>query len=105
MYHRISAKANRTLSVAADLERRMNLRDAILAGGPIRGATPDIEVWPESIPLRERLLDRMGDLLFCAEDLLDMLEGDDNRQSFEHCERPLRIAYDNINSLMQKLCD
>lgn len=83
----------------------MNLRDAILAEGPIKDATPDIEVWPESIPLRERLLDRMGDLLFCAEDLLDMLECDENRQTFRHCERPLRIAYDNINSLMRKLCD
>jgi len=83
----------------------MNLRDAILPEGSIKDATPDIEVWPESIPLQERLLDRMGDLLFCAEDLPDMLECDDHRHRFKEYERPLQIAYDSINSLMQKFCD
>src|SRR5438105_2048258 len=106
-YDHLSARAIRILSImsAATPERRMNLRDAIQAEGPIKDATPDIEVWPESIPLRERLLDRMGNLLFCAEDLLDMIECDDNHHRFQQWEQPIRIAFDEINSLMNRLCD
>jgi hypothetical protein len=44
----------------------------------------------ESIPLRERLLDRMGDLLFCVDDLLTMIDRDENRHQFKHWEKSLR---------------
>jgi hypothetical protein len=79
----------------------MNQRDQ----SPTQEAGPNIEVWSLSIPLRERLLDRMGDLLFCADDLLSMLSNEENQHQFEHWERPLQAAYDNINSLMKSLCD
>ena len=84
---------------------RMNLRDAIQFDGPIKDATPDLEVWPVSIPLHERLLDRMGDLLFCADDLLDMIECDENRRHFAEYEQSLRTVCDRVNSLMRKLSD
>lgn len=83
----------------------MSLRDMIPLDGPLDDATRDLTTWPDSIPLRERLLDRMGDLLFCAEDLLDMLRHDHDRHRFTECERPIRTARDAINSLMKTLCD
>jgi hypothetical protein len=86
-------------------EKPVNLLNAILADDLATDATLDIDVWPESIPLRERLLDRMGDLLLCAEDLLEMLAVEDNRYRFPECEGPLRTAYTTINQLMQTLCD
>lgn len=67
-------------------------------------ATPDLMVWSASIPLRERLLDRMGDLLFCADDLLVMLSSDANQHCFKPWERPIQMAYENTNSLMKSLC-
>ncbi|MGH9424526.1 MAG: hypothetical protein ACRD3J_31425 [Thermoanaerobaculia bacterium] len=79
----------------------MNVRDQF----PFEETKPDIEVWSLSIPLRERLLDRMGDLLFCADDLLAMLSSEENQHRFEQWERPLQSAYDSINSLMKSLCD
>ena len=47
----------------------------------------------------------MGDLLFCAEDLLDMIECADNRDQFKQWEKPLRSAFDNIDSPMKRMCD
>lgn len=62
-------------------------------------------IWPSSIPLKERLLDHMGDLLFCADDLLVMLSSDENKHRFRQLERPLQMTYESINSLMKTLTD
>jgi hypothetical protein len=64
-----------------------------------------MSVWPESIPLRERLLDRMADLLFCADDGLTMLTREGNEDLYQECAGPLRMAFDSINALMKRLCD
>ena len=60
--------------------------------------------WPESVPLRERVLDRLADLMFCADDVLEMLASEP-AGPLHVCEKPVRRAYDGINSLMKSLCD
>ena len=65
----------------------------------------EMSLWCESIPLRERLLDRMADLLFCADDGLTMLASEGNEDLYQECEGPLRTAFDSVNELMKKLCD
>lgn len=65
----------------------------------------EMSLWCESIPLRERLLDRMADLLFCADDGLTMLASEGSEEFYKECAGPLRIAFDSVNELMKKLCD
>jgi hypothetical protein len=60
--------------------------------------------WPENVPLRERVLDRLADLMFCADDLLEML-ATEPAGPLHVCEKPVRRTYDSINSLMKSLCD
>jgi len=63
-----------------------------------------LQLSPESVPLRERVLDRLADLMFCADDVLEMLSSDPSA-TLRACEKPVRSAYDSINSLMKTLCD
>lgn len=63
-----------------------------------------MRVWPESVPLRERVLDRLADLMFCADEVLEMI-GREPAGPLHVCEKPVRKAYDSINSLMKSLCD
>ena len=56
----------------------------------------------ETLPLRERMLNRLSDLMFCADDVLQMIAAD---RSLAQCEPPVRSAYDSINTLMKALCD
>jgi hypothetical protein len=65
----------------------------------------DISVWSEAIPLRERLLDRMADLLFCADDGLTMLARHKDTYLYEQCAGPLHAAFNIVNELMRRLCD
>lgn len=83
----------------------MTLRSIIPVEAPVEESARDFSLWSRSIPLRERLLDRMGDLLFCAEDLLDILREDPERHRFADCELPLQAARDSIDGLMKALCD
>lgn len=63
-----------------------------------------MRMWPDSVPLRERVLDRLADLMFCADDVLEMI-GREPPGALHVCEQPVRRAYDSINSLMKSLCD
>ena len=56
----------------------------------------------ETLPVRERVLNRLADLMFCADDVLQMISAD---SSLARCETPVRGAYDSINTLMKTLCD
>jgi hypothetical protein len=56
----------------------------------------------EGLPVRERILDRLSDLMFCADEVLQMISADG---SLAQCEKPVRRAYDEINGLMKTLCD
>lgn len=63
-----------------------------------------MQFWPENVPLRERVLDRLADLMFCADDILEIL-GTQPDGSLRICEKPVKHAYDSINELMKSLCD
>jgi hypothetical protein len=82
----------------------LNLRESIELDQPLI-ENREMSVWSEAIPLRERLLDRMADLLFCADDGLTMLASEGNEELYKECAGSLRIVFDSVNELMKKLCD
>lgn len=57
------------------------------------------------MPLRERVADRLADLMFNADDLLDMLKGDVAAHDLRWLEPNIRQVYENVNTLMKSLCD
>ncbi|MEO6486629.1 MAG: hypothetical protein ABIO78_01670 [Thermoanaerobaculia bacterium] len=59
------------------------------------------------LPLSERVLDRLGDILFATDEILDMVATqkrfpDDASRDIERC---VRGVYNQVNELMKKLCD
>lgn len=56
------------------------------------------------LPAHERVLDRLADLLFDADEVLDMLRADD-AVNVRWLEPHLQIVYDEVNGMMKKLCD
>lgn len=59
------------------------------------------------LPLSERVLDRLGDILFATDEILDMVatarrRADDSSRDVEDC---VRRVYDQVNELMKKLTD
>jgi hypothetical protein len=61
-------------------------------------------MWPEGIPAHERVLDRLADLLFDADDVLAMLKADDAR-CVQWIEPHVLKVYDEVNEVMKKRCD
>lgn len=59
---------------------------------------------PDNVPLRERVLDRLADLMICADDILEMLATEPGGP-LRACQSPIRSVYESINSLMKTLCD
>ena len=58
----------------------------------------------EVLPAHERVLDRLADLLFDADEVLDMLRADD-AATVRWVEPHLQIVYDEVNGVMKRLCD
>lgn len=56
------------------------------------------------LPLQERVLDRLADLMLGADEVLDMLAAGD-AASMRWAEPHLRIVYDEINGVMKRICD
>lgn len=59
------------------------------------------------LPLSERVLDRLADILFATDEILDMIGThryvpDDTTK---HVERSVRGVYDQVNDLMKQLSD
>jgi hypothetical protein len=59
------------------------------------------------LPLNERVLDRLADIMFATDEILDMIGTqryipDDTTQ---HVETSVRHVYDQVNDLMKKLSD
>ncbi|HET7705395.1 MAG TPA: hypothetical protein VFM36_04870 [Thermoanaerobaculia bacterium] len=57
--------------------------------------------------MSERVLDRLGDILFATDEILDMVATarrppDDSSRDVEVC---VRRVYDQVNELMKKLTD
>ena len=59
------------------------------------------------LPLSERVLDRLADILFATDEILDMI-GTQPRfpdASTRDVEQSVRHVYDHVNDLMKKLTD
>jgi len=59
------------------------------------------------LPLSERVLDRLGDILFASDEILDMVATqhrfpDGSSREIEAC---VRRVYNQVNELMKKLTD
>ena len=59
------------------------------------------------MPLNERVLDRLADILLASDEILDMLATrhriiDDDSA---HVERSVRSVFDQVNDLMKKISD
>ena len=59
------------------------------------------------LPLNERVLDRLADIMFASDEILDMIGTqryitDDTTQDVE---KSVRHVYDQVNDLMKKLSD
>ena len=59
------------------------------------------------LPLSERVLDRLADIMFASDEILDMLGtqpfmADDTKRDVE---TSVRRVYDQVNDLMKKLTD
>ncbi len=57
------------------------------------------------LPLRERVADRLADLRFDADDLLDMCSAEEARQDFAWLERDIRRVYERVNELMYRVTE
>jgi hypothetical protein len=59
------------------------------------------------LPLSERVLDRLADILFATDEILDMI-GTQRRfpdETTVDVEKSVRHVYDEVNDLMKKLTD
>lgn len=59
------------------------------------------------LPLSERVLDRLADIMFASDEILDMI-GTQHRypdDSTLDVEKSVRHVYDQVNDLMKKLTD
>lgn len=59
------------------------------------------------LPLSERVLDRLADILFATDEILDMIgtQRTYNDGSTRDVEESVRHVYDHVNDLMKKLTD
>lgn len=57
------------------------------------------------VPLRERIADRLADLMFDADDLLQMCNVEDRRDDFHWLEPDIRHVYERVNELMHRITD
>jgi hypothetical protein len=57
-----------------------------------------------AIPLHERVVDRLAELMLDANDLLGMLDGED-ASSFLWLEPHVRRVYDEVHAVMLKMTD
>ncbi|MDP9362477.1 MAG: hypothetical protein M3P29_13630 [Acidobacteriota bacterium] len=60
------------------------------------------------LPLQERVVDKLADMLFASDMILDMLHGERSCDFSKHLtsvEPSVRRVYDQINELMKQLTD
>jgi hypothetical protein len=59
------------------------------------------------IPVSERVLDKLADILFATDEILDMLHVDEHMpdDTTVEVEESVRVVYNHVNELMKKLCD
>jgi hypothetical protein len=59
------------------------------------------------LPMSERVLDKLADILFATDEILDMIRVEERLpdRTTVVVEREVRGVYDQINELMKKLAD
>jgi hypothetical protein len=59
------------------------------------------------LPMSERVLDKLADILFATDEILDMIRVEERLpdRTAEVVEGSVRKVYDQINELMKKLAD
>ena len=60
------------------------------------------------MPLQERVVDKLADMLFASDMILDMLRDERSFKFAEHLtsvEPSVRLVYEQINELMKQLTD
>jgi hypothetical protein len=59
------------------------------------------------LPLTERVLDRMGDILFASDEILDMIATHSRApdETSREIESTVRSVFNQVNELMKQLCD
>ena len=68
-----------------------------------------VDVFTEQrLPLQERVVDKLADIMFASDMILDMLRHDREVVSVSHLssvEPSVRRVYDSVNELMKQLTD
>jgi len=68
-----------------------------------------VDVFTEQrLPLQERVVDKLADIMFASDMILDMLRHDPKVVSVRHLssvEPSVRQVYDSVNELMKQLTD
>lgn len=59
------------------------------------------------LPMSERVLDKLADILFATDEILDMLQMSDQLpgRTVSSVEDSVRSVYDQVNELMKQLSD
>jgi hypothetical protein len=59
------------------------------------------------LPLQERVLDKLADILFASDEILDMIRSSERPLSFDEAniERSVDSIYQQVNELMKRLSD
>lgn len=59
------------------------------------------------LPMSERVLDRLADILFATDDILDMIHVEERLPDHAAVvvEASVRLVYDQVNELMKQLAD
>jgi len=69
----------------------------------------NVDVFTEQrLPLQERVVDKLADIMFASDMILDMLRHDPKVVSVRHLssvEPSVRQVYDSVNELMKQLTD
>jgi hypothetical protein len=62
----------------------------------------------QRLPLQERVVDKLADIMFASDMILDMLRSDRDSKSAGYLSRvepSVRRVYDQVNELMKQLTD
>lgn len=58
------------------------------------------------LPMSERVLDKLADILFATDEILDMLQMEEHLPATtSSVEESVRSVYDQVNELMKQLAD
>jgi hypothetical protein len=56
-------------------------------------------------PLQTRIADRLADLLWISDEIMEMIAASSTGYEFTDCNRDVRAIYDTASALMKTMCD